>query len=162
SESPSSIHRAIARLPFRLAITTNFDQLLEQAYPTSKRAPLTWRDAEEVFKRTREGKFFILKSHGDISNRESLVLTRTHFRDQITTRSDDRPRGSDLYREALRSILLANTILFVGHSLRDLDLLHYMDELHGRFGRECFGPHYAILGEEEVDKHLIDYLRDSY
>lgn len=149
---PSTIHRAIARLPFRVAITTNFDHLLEEAYEPHER-PLTWKQSDDVFKNIREGTFFVLKSHGDLSERASLVLTRSHFRDHI--------HRSDRYLEGMRSLLINCTVLFVGHSLRDLDLLHMMDELRLRFGL-CFGPHYAILCEAEVDSSVESHLQESY
>ena len=150
TDTPSRIHRAISKIPFSLAITTNYDDLLESAYDT-KPPVFTWDDANQVVKSIKRGRFAVVKTHGDVYNRKSLVLTKTQYRDLINNRA---------FNQCLQMLLTTRTFLFVGSSLRDHDVLGLMDETRLLYG-EDFGPHYAILFEDEVDSRLLDYLRGS-
>ncbi|HXS99018.1 MAG TPA: SIR2 family protein [Candidatus Limnocylindrales bacterium] len=148
---PNDIHLAIARLPFSLILTTNFDLLLEAAYD---RAPsFTWRDTDGVFNAIRSKKFAIIKLHGSANDPESIRLTRTHYRDSTF--------GNPEFNECLKSLLTWKTMLFIGYSLRDSDLLHLVDEARLRFGKK-FGPHYAIMPAQEVDDKFRAYLKDAF
>jgi hypothetical protein len=148
---PSVIHRSIARLPFSLALTTNFDVLLEAAY--QRPASFTWRDTDAVFNAIRSKKFAIVKLHGSVNDVESIRLTRTHYRD-ITFANPE-------FNECLKSLLTWKTLLFIGYSLRDSDLLHLVDEARLRFGKK-FGPHYAIMPADEADDKFRRYLKDAF
>ena len=145
---PNDIHRSISRLPFALAITTNFDTLLETACGTKK---YTWRSSQDVFQAIRDREFTVVKTHGSVDEPDSLRLTRTEFRDIVYTGVE--------FNECLRALLTWNTVLFVGHSLRDTDLVHLIDEARVRFGAK-FGKHYAILPAYEVDEEFKSYLSD--
>jgi NAD-dependent SIR2 family protein deacetylase len=147
---PNEIHRSIARLPFALAITTNFDVLLESAYHNPP--CFTWRDINGVFDAIRSKDFAVVKLHGSVDDVEAIRLTRTQYR-EISL-------GNTEFNECLKTLLTWKTFLFIGHSLRDSDLLHLMDQAKVRFGKK-FGPHYAILPEEEVDDKFKSYLREA-
>lgn len=149
---PNEIHRSIARLPFSLAITTNFDNLLEAAY---RNTPVhTWQKIGSVFDAIRRKKFAVVKLHGSIRelNEDSLRLTRTQY-----TYLTGQNWGLN---DCLKGLLTWKTFLFVGHSLRDSDLLRLMDETRIRFGDQ-FGPHYAILPRSEVEGRFSDYLWEA-
>jgi NAD-dependent SIR2 family protein deacetylase len=148
---PTDIHRSIARLPFSLILTTNFDVLLEAAYRTP--ASFTWRDTDAIFNTIRSKRFAIVKLHGSVNDVESVRLTRTHYRDSTFTNPE--------FNECLRTLLTWKTLLFVGYSLRDSDLLHLVDETRLRFGKK-FGPHYAIMPAHEVDDKFRAYLKDAF
>lgn len=156
-KAPSSIHRAIARIPFSLAITTNFDLLLEGSYPSPAypwpTVVHTWRDPDAFFSAIKNRRFAVVKTHGIAGNGPSLVLTRTQYRDLINR--------NDSFNSCLRMLLSLRTFLFVGVSLRDHDLLKLMDEARLLYGPE-FGPHYAILFDDEVDDHFVEFLERSY
>jgi NAD-dependent SIR2 family protein deacetylase len=148
---PNDVHKSIARLPFSLAITTNFDTLLEDTYDNTE--CYTWQDTNEVFEAIRSKKFAVVKLHGSVRrSSQSLRLTRTDFRDIASSANSE-------LNECLKTLLTWKTFLFVGHSLRDSDLLRLMDEARIRFGKK-FGPHYAILPRSEVDGTFREYLKD--
>lgn len=149
---PSQIHSMIARLPFRAIITTNFDTLLERAL-NHKIDPFTWKDSTEVFSAVTKAQPFLWKIHGDIRLPQSLVLTLTHFREQI--------HGAALNRDSLSVLLSTTRMLFIGHSLRDSDLLFTMDELRMRYG-DAFGPHFALLFRDEVDDAYCEHMLRHY
>ncbi len=147
---PNDIHRSIARLPFCLAITTNFDTLLEGVY--HKKPPYIWKETDRVFEAIRLKNFAVVKLHGCI-NHGGLRLTRTDYRDATSAANSE-------LNECLKALLTWKTFLFVGHSLRDSDLIRLMDEARIRYGKK-FGPHYAILPGSEVEGTFRDYLREA-
>jgi len=150
--TPSPIHEAIARIPFSHAVTTNYDRLLESAYPHTPNV-WTWRDAEAVFRGLKAKRFSVIKVHGDVGNPPSLVLTKSKYRDLMML--------SKSFNECLATLFSLNTFLFVGSSLRDHDLLRLMDDAVLTYGSD-FGPHYALMFSDEVDEAFSSMLRDSY
>jgi GAF domain-containing protein len=149
---PSTIHYAIARLPFALVITSNYDSLLENAY-AHRPGVRTWRQADAFFGAVKNERLAIIKTHGDVGDGSSLVLTKTQYRDLVNM--------NEAFNSCLRTLLSLRTFLFVGTSLRDHDLLSLMDEARLTFGAD-FGPHYAILFEDEINFDFVAYLRSTY
>lgn len=147
---PNDLHYSIARLPFSLALTVNFDTLLERANP---KAPCyTWKDHDAIFHAIREKEFAIVKLHGSVNDVDAVRLTRTQYR-QAEFETPE-------FNECLKSLLTWKTFLFIGYSLRDSDLLHLLDTTRSRFGKR-FGPHYAIMPKDEVDEKFEKYLNDA-
>ncbi|QDV51363.1 SIR2 family NAD-dependent protein deacylase [Gimesia fumaroli] len=149
---PTPIHRAIASIPFSLAVTTNYDCLLETAYHFSV-PRLTWQNPYDVLQNVRSGIFCVLKLHGDYAVRESVVLARSHYRDLLQV--------NYALLNSLRMLLATRTFLFVGVSFSDPDLLALMDEAKSLYG-DVFGPHYAIFPENHFDPEYSEVLERSY
>jgi|GEM_PF-4472068 len=149
---PSPVHQAVARIPFSLALTTNYDRLLESAY-RSRPSTITWRDPDALFAAIKHKRFMVVKTHGDVDNPPSQILTNLQYRDLIY-------RGHS-FQSCLKYLLLFRTVVFVGYSFRDRDLLRLLDEARIDFG-ENFGPHYAVMFADEVDKWLESFLLESY
>lgn len=146
---PSPIHYELGRIPFSFAITTNFDKLLENALEASS---FTWSNINDFFKHIKQNEFRILKTHGDTEISKSYIIKKKDF----TTISQNRVLSSHI-----ATFLALNTFLFVGSSLRDPDLLNVLETAKSIYGKN-FGPHYAILFEDEVDEPLKYYLKKSY
>jgi hypothetical protein len=149
---PSNIHRAIARIPFSLAITTNYDRLLESAYLCSPNV-WTWRDPAAIFGAIKNDRFAVVKVHGEVGNGPSLVLTKTQYRDLLHLNKE--------FNDCLTTLLSLKTFLFVGSSLRDHNLLGMMDDARLTYGAD-FGPHYAIMFNDQLDDAFVRLLHDSY
>lgn len=149
---PTPIHRALAAIPFSLAITTNYDCLLESAYHTSI-PRLTWQNPHDVLQNLKSGIFCVLKLHGDYAVRKSVVLAKSHYRDLMHVNQS--------LLNSLRMLLATRTFLFVGVSFSDPDLLALMDEAKALYG-DVFGPHYAIFPERYFDPEYSRVLRRSY
>ena len=113
AQEPSVVHHAIARIPFSLAITTNFDLLMEAAYPSPvfpfPAAVHSWRDPDAFFSAIKNHRFAIVKTHGVVGNGPSLVLTRTQYRNLVNR--------NDLFNSCMRILLSLRTFLFIGASL---------------------------------------------
>ncbi len=120
-------HLAIARLDLPLLFTTNYDQLLEEAY---RRAGLHLDVSinEEQFKATlpRRPRRHLVKMHGGIENATTVVLTR-----------GDYARSRSLRREMfhyLRGELAQTTFLFIGFSLADPNFNMIYDDVRDSLG----------------------------
>ena len=125
---PSPVHRLIVELPLAGIITTNYDDLLETAYAVSgatRPSVFTHLDTAALANAARDRRFFLLKLHGDADRPESVVLGRREYRELIF--------GNNACREFLTALLQFRTMLFVGFSLRDPDLLAAFDRLRVYF-----------------------------
>ena len=99
---PNDIHKSIARLPFGLTITTNFDTLLEDAL--RGQSSYTWQDTTSIFEAIHAKTPAIVKLHGSVSNPGSVRLTRTDYRDAIHAQE---------LNECLKALLTWKTFSFL-------------------------------------------------
>jgi hypothetical protein len=117
--------RALARLPFALIITTNYDQLFEQALrEVGKRPRVAVYNPEQEpttdFRDATAQSPVIYKLHGDIGHRESLVVTDEDYIQFVLRMSDKEPY--DPIPLSLKFFLTGSPTLFVGYSLLDYNL----------------------------------------
>lgn len=157
--SPSSIHQVIMALGPTCFITTNYDDLLEQAYRAHRQEPARLRivlnkqlfeQADIIHARARE---FIFKPHGDACAADSLVLTRDQYRMLM-------PQGafhSTLH--TLSTLLQSRPVLFLGFGLRDPDFVYLRDVLANIY-RGGMRDHYAIVADPVDDQR--EYWRVQY
>lgn len=159
SATPKEIHKAIMSLGPSCFITTNYDDLLEQAYRSSRPASFEPRvvlntqlleQAEIVHAQARG---FIFKPHGDARNTESIVLTREQYRMLL-------PEGPlSVTLNTFKTLLESRPVLFLGFGLRDPDFLHVRDILANIY-RGGMRDHYAIVADPVRDQ--FDYWRAHY
>lgn len=129
---PSPALRMLAELPFRLIITTNYDQLFEQALYSAKTiGGLPKRPRITVYDPNRNGppetvpldpleeQPVLLKLHGDINKPDSIVITEEDYITFI-----QRMGVSYLHpiHEKIRSRMMEWPTLFIGYSLKDYNL----------------------------------------
>lgn len=109
----SKIHRQIVDLGFPIVYTTNYDNNIERAF--SLHGQNVSRIASVIdIADAKSDHTHVVKFHGDFSDDNSLVLTETDYFNRLELESP-----LDL---KLRSDVLGRTILFVGYSLKDLNL----------------------------------------
>jgi SIR2-like domain len=82
---PHRIHRLIFSLGIRRFVTTNYDNLLEKqavrSYPITPFLTVTNRKLAELADiQKAAANHFIFKSHGDLSDAESLIVSEAHYR----------------------------------------------------------------------------------
>ena len=159
SAKPCEIHKAIVRLGPSCFITTNYDNLIEQAlsqwqpdafYP----APITNGHLAEIASiLSARSSHFVFKPHGDATDSASIVLTREQYR--MLLPDGERHRAL----EALKTLLVTRPVLYLGFGLRDPDFLHLRDLLLNTF-KGAIRDHYAVMPDVQDDE--VDYWRRQY
>lgn len=156
---PGEIHRAIMALGPSCFMTTNYDDLLEQAYrqsPLLRSGPLVvlntqlLEQAEIIHAQARH---FIFKPHGDACQADSVVLTREQYRKLLP----EGPLSATL--NTFKTLLQSRPVMFVGFGLRDPDFLYLRDILANIY-RGGMRDHYAIVADPVADQK--DYWQRHY
>jgi hypothetical protein len=156
---PHEIHQLICELGPRCFVTTNYDNLLEQAllkwqpevfYP----APVTNRHLTEIAEIvSARAKDYIFKPHGDAGDIESIVLTREQYRELL-------PQGGKYSAlETLKTIMATRPIIYLGFGLRDPDFLYLKDLLANTYAGGA-RDHYAIM--PDVVPEQLEYWQKYY
>ncbi|MDY8025661.1 SIR2 family protein [Paenibacillus polymyxa] len=131
--SPNVIHDYILKFKPRHIITTNYDNLIEQAI--EKHFMFYDSVKEDIDLPYASNGRMLIKMHGDLA-KKNIVL-----------KEDDYLNYSDnfkLIESYVKSIFINNTVLFVGYSLQDYDLKLILKNLQG------------ILGDHFQKAYLID------
>lgn len=140
-------------------ITTNYDDLLEQAYRqhrptwTGPNIVLNTQLLEQAEIIHAQARRFIFKPHGDARHADSIVLTREQYRMLLP----EGPFSATL--NTFRTLLQSRPVLFLGFGLRDPDFLHLRDLLANIY-RGGMRDHYAIVADPVPDQE--DYWRRHY
>jgi hypothetical protein len=156
-KKPAAVHKLLPKLTnLSMVITTNYDTLLEDNYANGRPPKvLTFSDGGEMRRLMLQRQFFILKAHGDAAKPgNGIILTINDYRGLARERA---------YQSLLASIFTLNTVLFIGVSLNDPELLVMLDYLADTFEPGSRPIHYALIAEEEInpvekERWLKDYL----
>jgi len=153
---PTELHNALPELPFKFVLTTNYDQLIENAYvkPIGK-IPKTYthRDAADFSDALWRGDFFILKVHGDVIHKSSIVLTKRDYREIIFSAPG--------YRAVMSAIFTTKSVLFLGVSLNDPEIDLLLSYLHDAFhGSGQY--HYVLIPENQYIDTISNRWRKDY
>jgi hypothetical protein len=155
-EHPSPVLDSLTKLPFKGVITTNYDQLLENAYAVRlRKIPpyYTYKDAANFADALWSGDFFILKAHGDIVRKETIILTERDYRSIIYSHPG--------YRTMFSSIVTTHSLFFVGVSLNDPETQMLLAHMHHAF--DGGGPtHYALVPSETFNETLVSRWRKDF
>lgn len=129
---PSPALHMLAALPFRITITTNYDQLFEQALYAAKTLDgLAKRPRITVYDPNRSGppesvpldpleeQPILLKLHGDITKPESIVITEEDYITFIQRMGMIERHPID---QRIRARMMEWPTLFIGYSLKDYNL----------------------------------------
>lgn len=108
---PTLAHYLVAALPMRLAVTTNYDDLLERALAALRRYPVPVIEDRDVVRTGQGDGVCVVKLHGDARHGRDIVLTRDDYESYFRRR----PAMALL----LEGLLLNQTFLFTGYGLKD-------------------------------------------
>jgi hypothetical protein len=123
---PTKAHQSIAKLPFKVIFTTNYDSLIENALDANK-IMYSVISSDKGAAYWSEDKVQVLKLHGSIDDPSSLILTSDDYLDFY--------RRHPLIANILKLHITTKTILFMGYSLRDLDFRQILDEVQHEIGK---------------------------
>lgn len=144
--SPTDAHRALVCMADKLDVilTTNWDNLLEDAFDASRTA----RDCQRVYRDAhvptlQPAKTNIVKFHGHIDDHNSYVVTR----DDRQVFQERNPRLADY----VRLCLTTSTLVIVGYRHEDEDFRDiYEGVLRSRRPGEEQRPVYVVNPQEDI------------
>ena len=122
--TPSAFHNLLIRIPhFHTIITTNYDSLIETAY-TFDYFQVIASDSELVTADSK--KVQLLKIHGDLKHKDSIVITKTDYRHFLET-----PKNSLLWSR-ITTEFTSKHIVFVGYSADDQNILNLIEHVKNK------------------------------
>jgi hypothetical protein len=140
-------HEIIVRLPFAAIITTNYDRIIELSYlKATLEDPrvVTYAESEELGTLLFEGRFFILKAHGDIRKASEIVLTTQDYRQII--------HANPAFNDVFSAIMMTKSVLFIGYSINDPDFRLLLDRQLTNFSGSV-PVRYALLKRTNEIEH---------
>ncbi|MGA9998094.1 MAG: SIR2 family protein [Pyrinomonadaceae bacterium] len=165
---PTEVHDILAKIPFVAAATTNYDSLIEDGYrnvhPGQSFEVFAHDDHEQLGTALNAKKYFVLKAHGTVERPETIILDSKDY-DRLFFKSEG-------YRTFLRAMFLHRTVLFLGFSMTDPELLFLLRELKAIFDGHT-PTHYALVEvsqtrqieweqfEEQHGVKIIPYIRSA-
>jgi hypothetical protein len=107
---PGEAHWRLREIPWAAVVTTNYDDLLERTFATTRSVRRVVTD-EDLVQRRPSNELVIVKLHGDLAHPNTIVLAEDDYQ-QFETR---RPGLS----VKVRQLLMEHPLLFLGFSLSD-------------------------------------------
>ncbi len=143
-------------------ITTNYDEWLDN--PITEKRGLTSRDSssdlpylvrksiyirDEIDVRALDQKNTVIHIHGSVKNRDSMILTTTHYLDRYASHRIDggKADGENRFLTFLEQLFRLKSVLFVGYGLEELEILEYIVQKAGQVKAE--------KGEAEPPHHFV-------
>lgn len=165
---PSPAVRGLAELPFTLIITTNYDHLFERALRQVGKEPLIGIYDPKASKPTMDyrrkldpARPFLYKLHGDIDDRDSLVITDEDYIKFILRMSD-----RDNYHpvpELFRTQFKRWPTLFIGYSLLDYNLRLLFKTLRWKVDEADYPANYSVgPSPDPLIQHLFGTGENPY
>ena len=136
-------HRLIAGLPIKTVWTTNYDQLLEQAYRETRKRPDVKIKQDDLAVTIHKRDVTIYKMHGDFSQPQNAVLTKEDYETYNEHRA--------LFSEKLKGDLIENTFLFLGFSFKDPNIDYILGRIRALLGQNL-REHYCIIRRPQIPK----------
>lgn len=136
-------HRLIAGMPIKTVWTTNYDQLLEQAYREVGKRPDAKINQVDLATTIPKRDVTIYKMHGDFSQPQNAVLTKEDYETYNEHRA--------LFSEKLKGDLIEKTFLFLGFSFTDPNIDYILGRIRALLGQNQ-REHYCIMRRPQKPK----------
>lgn len=120
----SQTHNILSQIPFKAAITTNYDNFIEKNHYnyrvvlSNEISELEKHDIDSFF---QQDFFPIFKIHGSYEKADSIILTDRDYREAIFK--------NRRYRENLKKLFEDKSLLFIGFSFRDPSINLLLQEI---------------------------------
>jgi hypothetical protein len=133
----TKLHELIFNLDSKIVITTNFDKIYERyCFKFSNEGfKVISYDMESLADELRSDTRLIIKAHGSIDNIKSMVFTRAEYHKM--------KQEYATFYELLKAIFLLNTVIFIGCSLDDPDVVRLLEEV--KITASGSRPHYILI-----------------
>ena len=145
---------------FKTIFTTNYDTLLENAYPQAERVVIT---SNEGCSYADEKKINIYKVHGDITTLnapDGIIITESDYKNYFKT------GRYELIWETLKIAFSNKHMLFVGYSLEDDNIIDIIKTVRNCIGQSMKGmflvaPSLVRSKREQLRANHVTYI-DAY
>ena len=150
---PSDLQKAIVSLDPRIIITTNFDKMVEGAFPivdrNAENYPITISKLDSsVFQALRDDRRYIIKLHGSIDGPNDLIFSKADYIQNAF--------GNRIYNDFVEAVLTSFTVVFVGFSMSDPAIALLIEKYVQKYPN--LRPHY-IFQQEPIDRSVEDISR---
>lgn len=123
---PTVVHEILTRLPIDTVWTTNYDQILEDAYKCAGRHVEIKLTIENLAQARKGRDVTIYKMHGCVTQSHLAVLTKQDYEDYDVTRR--------LFTDSLKGDFIEKTLLFLGFSFTDPNVERILAKVRGQLG----------------------------
>lgn len=153
-KKPLKIHELIVKLPFKIIITTNYDDLLEKQFEQAGKSICCIYYKEEdwshSFSAWDDQTTLLVKLHGCVRRNDlPLIITARDYAEFLAE--------SSLAKEILKYLVKNRTFLFVGYSLSDMDI---RAAIFFKFWERTRPYNYSIQ-DEPIDSWKFSFWRDQ-
>jgi len=154
----TTYHDKLATIPhFKTIITTNYDKLIENAYGHKGQLLLEPKHVPYL----EQNKMNIFKVHGDLSEPDSIILTRTDYNNFFKNGYEN-----DVYWNVIKERISTKNVLFIGYNLEDPNVSVIFDRISdvlGQHRKECFfvSPDLPQLKINDLVKKNIHYINST-
>lgn len=124
---PTAVHDILPRLPIDTVWTTNYEQLLEEAYKAAGRHVEVKLTIENLAQARKGRDVTIYKMHGCVTQAHHAVLTKQDYEDYDATRH--------LFTDSLKGDFIEKTLLFLGFSFTDPNVERILAKVRGQLGQ---------------------------
>jgi hypothetical protein len=151
SIKPTITFEKFLKLPYKFIITTNYDNLIENAYVKLFKTTIpifTYKNPDSINYSIWDNQPFILKAHGEARNAPSeIIITEKDYRNIIY-----REKG---YQSVLQVLFSTHNILFLGASLSDPEINLLLGYIHNIFHGGT-PEHFALMDESKITQTESD------
>lgn len=151
NNSPHKLHEVLVQLGPKCFITTNYDNLIEQAYYKINKKKLNIVTNNNPIEQSKiqsiKASDFIFKPHGCVSSVETIILSREDYRKLVHSNRST--------FETYKHLLIQRPIVFIGFGVKDPDFILIKDILKEVY-HDCQSNHYALMSF--CDRLEEDYL----
>ncbi|WPU96230.1 SIR2 family protein [Mucilaginibacter sabulilitoris] len=140
-------HELVAAIPhFKTIITTNYDTLFEQVYGSD--ISVIFRESDIL--KWGDNKLNLLKIHGDISDKSSIILTREDY-SLFYGKDYSSPFWATIIKE-----IATKTILFLGYGYEDPNIWAIFKHVYEHLG-DLRKPAYFVGPDQDEEKiHFLN------
>jgi hypothetical protein len=167
--SPDDPHGVLARLPFKVYLTTNYDDFLVRALQRESKEPrqevCLWNSyleeiQEEIQPKLPRGfkptvdKPLVFHLHGHAGIPESMVLTEDDYLDFLVAMM----REPKLLPAAVRLALMGSSLIFVGYRLSDLSFRVLFRSVLGSLPASVGRQHFSVqLQDDPLERRYLEH-----
>ena len=147
-------HNIIARLPISSVWTTNYDNLIEQAFAKENKVADVKHTNKQLLTNRPKRDVVVYKMHGDANHSSDAILTKEDYEQYHQTHEP--------FIHALSGELTTKTFLFVGFSFTDPNLDYVLSRLNFRFSKDkkqhyCLIKKHCLNDAQNPDQATLDY-----